>query len=388
MTGGGSGGHITPILSLAQELKKADPGCQLVYIGHKGDRFDSLKQSSTLFDFTAYVNGGKFRRYHGEGLLAHLFDIRTIVLNARDFFRVFSATAKSLKILRRVRPHVVFSKGGFVAVPVCLAARMLGIPVVTHDSDAVPGLANRIAGRGAVVHVVGMPKGDYPYDPESIVYTGIPIDPRIKKVDPVAEADFKRELGLPADSLVLLVGGAGNGSAKLNNLAVAMAPALLGSFGNLHILHLTGLNHQVETQRRYQAGLPEDAARRVNVLGFVSDFYKYSGAADVILSRAGATVLAEFAAQGKACIIIPSPFLAAGHQLKNAEAIRRRKAAVVIDESVKADELIGITGELLNSRERRAELGANLHELSVPDAAKRLAQVVLQVARGERPAVS
>ena len=385
LTGGGSGGHITPILSLAHELKKVDPGCQLVYIGHKGDKFDSLKQSSELFDFTAYVNGGKFRRYYGESLLAHLFDVKTILLNARDIFRVFGATAKSLKILRRIKPHVVFSKGGFVVVPVCLAARMLRIPVVTHDSDAVPGLANRIVGRWAVVRAVGIPKGNDSRSLESVVYTGIPIDSHIKKVDSAAEAGFKRELGLPVDSSVLLVGGAGNGSSKLNNLAVAIAPDLLGSFDKLQILHLTGLKHQAEMERRYEAGLSEEAADRVSVLGLVPDFYKYSGAADVIISRAGATVLAEFAAQAKACVIIPSPFLAAGHQLKNAEELSRHQAAVVLSEEIKSDELTGIIGELLGDPARRTELGDNFHKLAVPDAAERLANLILRVAHGERP---
>src|SRR3569833_1912001 len=152
LTGGGSGGHITPLLSLAHELKHQAPSCQIVYIGFKGDHFDSLKLPSSDFDFMAFIQAGKFRRYHGESFISHIFDIKTLALNVRDFFRVILSTGRSLRILRKTRPDVVFSKGGFVAVPVGIAAHLLRIPIVTHDSDSVPGLANRIVGRWAMLH--------------------------------------------------------------------------------------------------------------------------------------------------------------------------------------------------------------------------------------------
>jgi UDP-N-acetylglucosamine--N-acetylmuramyl-(pentapeptide) pyrophosphoryl-undecaprenol N-acetylglucosamine transferase len=133
LTGGGSGGHITPLLSLAHALKKASPGCRVAYIGHKGDQFDSLAERYHDFDDIGFVNGGKFRRYHGESFFSQLFDVKTLALNIRDFFRVITSIFKSVKILRKLKPDVVFSKGSFVAVPVGIAAKLLRIPIVTHE---------------------------------------------------------------------------------------------------------------------------------------------------------------------------------------------------------------------------------------------------------------
>ena len=146
MTGGGSGGHITPLLSLAREIKDQQPGCQIVYVGHKGDDFDSLKARAANFDFLAFINAGKFRRYHSEGL-AGLFSLKTLGLNIRDFLRLPGSIIQSYRLIRRFKPDVMFSKGGFVAVPVGVAARLRRVPIITHDSDTVPGLANRIVGR-------------------------------------------------------------------------------------------------------------------------------------------------------------------------------------------------------------------------------------------------
>lgn len=384
MTGGGSGGHITPLLSLARELKKTEPENQLVYIGHKGDSFDSLKLSAKDFDFTAFINGGKFRRYHGEGFWAHLLDIRTILLNVRDFFRAIWSIFASLKILRRVRADVVFSKGGFVGVPVCIAARLLRLPIITHDSDAVPGLSNRIVGRWAKVNAVGMPTGHYPYPEHKKAFVGIPLAANISRVSSRGQKEFKKQLGLPSDSLALLIAGGGNGSRTINELVVAIAPVLLASNLALHIFHIAGRDHEPSITEKYKAALPATAAKKVRVLGFAADFSRYSGAADLIISRAGATAIAEFAAQAKACIVIPSPFLAGGHQLKNAKELEDKDAAVIVDNGVSAEELLAIVSELLNNPKRRQELAENLNRFATYDASEKMAKIILDAGK-DRP---
>lgn len=371
-------------MSLARALRDAAPDCQIVYIGHKGDNFDSLKLPTKDFDFTAFVQGGKFRRYHGENVLSHLLDFKTIGLNIRDFFRVIGSAFASLKILRKMKPDVVFSKGGFVAVPVGLAAKLLRIPIITHDSDSVPGLANRIVGRWAAVNATGMPTKHYHYPKHKRVYVGIPIAEDIVRITPKTQNELKSSLKLPADSHVLLVSGGGNGSRNINELVVSIAPTLLSSDLKLHILHIAGKKHEEGIAKRYRAALPDAEHERVKVLGFASNFSEYSGAADVIIGRAGATSLAEFAAQSKACVIIPSPFLTGGHQLKNAQELADRDAAVVMGNDVSADELLVVVNELLNNEGRRIQLAKKLGAMARPDAAKQLAGIILRTSRGRR----
>jgi UDP-N-acetylglucosamine--N-acetylmuramyl-(pentapeptide) pyrophosphoryl-undecaprenol N-acetylglucosamine transferase len=381
LTGGGSGGHITPLLSLAQELKKQSSGCQIIYIGHKADNFDTLKKSAVNFDFMVFIRAGKFRRYHNGGFFSQLFDIKTLLLNARDFFRLPGSVATSYRFLKRFKPDVVFSKGGFVAVPVGLAARLRGIPIVTHDSDSLPGLANRIVGRWAEVHATGMPAKFYKYPKATIEYTGIPLDSRIKKVTPKIQKNYREELKIPPDSSVLLLSGGGNGSKRLNDLMIAISRHLLEANLSLHIIHITGAAHETAVKDAYRQLLPKNEQDRVLTTGFSSEFYAYSAAADLIITRAGATTLAELAAAGKACIIIPSPFLAGGHQLKNAEELGKIDAAVIAPESVEPDELLVLVSELLKNDHRRWELAKNLYGTARPEAALRLAQIILKTAR-------
>lgn len=377
MTGGGSGGHITPLLSLAHELKALQPHAQIVYIGHKGDRFDSLQSRSHDFDFVSFIDGGKFRRYHGESFIRHILDIKTLALNFRDFFKVLASVSSAVKILRKVKPQVVFSKGGFVVVPVGIAARLLRIPIVTHDSDAMPGLANRIVGRWAVVNATGMPAGFYDYPAEKVQYVGVPVSASVEELAKVQPAALKKAIGLSPSSQVLLVSGGGNGSKRLNDLMLAAAPRLLKDNLALHIVHICGQAQEPSVKELYHSILPGSDLKKITTIGFSADFHKYAAAADVILSRAGATSLAEFATLAKACIVMPSPFLAGGHQLKNAEELRRRDAAVIIGEDTTADELLVIANELLKNQARRQTLARHINSLAHPDAAEKLAKLIL-----------
>jgi UDP-N-acetylglucosamine--N-acetylmuramyl-(pentapeptide) pyrophosphoryl-undecaprenol N-acetylglucosamine transferase len=371
-----------PLLSLAHELKKASKDSRLIYIGLKGETLvDDLKERYKVFDEVYHIPAGKFRRYHGESLLAHLTDVRTLLLNIRDFFKVLAGVGYSLRLLGRIGPDVVFSKGGFVAVPVGLAAAARRVPIVTHDSDVIPGLANRIIGRFAVIHATGMPSGLYTYPESTMRYVGIPLDERIRTVDGKLQADYKRQLGLPEDSLVLLVGGAGLGSKYKNDQAAAISRRLLDAFQNLHIIHISGNLHLSEVKNAYKTGAGKQG--RVTILGFTPEFYKYSGAADVVVTRAGATVIAELAAQQKAVILIPAPHLTSGHQLKNAAELAKARAVKVVDNSASPDELLQAIMALLSNKQHRSQLANTLGKTAKRDAAEQLADILLQTAQAK-----
>lgn len=384
MTGGGSGGHITPLLSLAHALKEAEPECRIIYIGLKGETLeDSLRKRYQIFDEVRAIPSGKFRRYHGESLLAHLVDVRTLTLNLRDFFRVMRGIVSARRLLKRAKPDAVFSKGGFVAVPVGIAAKLQGIPIVTHDSDTIPGLANRIVGRYASVHTTGMPSEHYPK--ESTRYVGIPLDGRIKPVTTAMQQEFKKQLGLPGDSLVLLIGGAGLGARDVNNATIQIAPELTDKFKDLRIVHFSGQKHEAEVSEKYQTVVPE-ANSRIMVLGFSPDFYKYSGAADLVITRAGATTIAELAAQKKAVVLIPAPHLTGGHQVKNAEQLQKTGAAEIVSSDAPPSRLLKVVESLLANKHRRQEMAEKLGMMAKPEAADELAKVLLDVANKSEPA--
>lgn len=379
MAGGGSGGHITPLLPLAHALRRRQPQCRLIYIGLRGDKLEGIKERFGVFDKVFFVTSGKLRRYHGQSFLARLVDIKTIFLNIRDFFKVLYGTVSARRLLKKLKPNVVFSKGGYVVVPIGLAARRLHIPIITHDSDAEPGLANRLVGRWARLHTTGMPveyyAGTYPAD--TVKYVGVPVDERIQPVTPQLQTDYKKQLNIPADSFVLLVSGGGLGSATLNDKTLAIAAEFLSQDSKNYILHFTGRTHEAMVQQKYQQILNDEQLERVKVAGFNDQFYKYSGAADLVVTRAGASTLAELALQAKACIIMPAAFLTGGHQSKNAEELKKYHAAIVENDNLKPQNLLRlIEGLRLNSKRRR-ELADNLGSMARPAAADQLADLIL-----------
>jgi UDP-N-acetylglucosamine--N-acetylmuramyl-(pentapeptide) pyrophosphoryl-undecaprenol N-acetylglucosamine transferase len=380
LTGGGSGGHITPLLSLAHALKEQNAECSIVYIGHKGDKFDNMQQRFGDFDFIGFVNAGKFRRYHGESLISRLLDFKTIALNVRDFFRFLGSIGKAWRILAKVKPDVVFSKGGFVAVPVGLAAKIRGIPIVTHDSDTIPGLANRIIGRWAVVRATGMPVEFYNFPKGTAVYTGIPVNERIKRVNTDLQAKYKKEIGVSPDHEVLLVVGGSLGARDINNKVLKIAQELLSANPKLHLVHIAGMQNKEEIAHQYKVLLESDY-KRVIVIRYTNDLYKYVGAADLIVSRAGATAVAEFAAAQKACILIPNPFLTGGHQTKNAVSLQKIGAVEVIENDASAETLLGKIVKLLANPTKRESLAHKLGSAAKLGAADNLAKILLDISK-------
>jgi len=383
LTGAGSGGHITPLLAVAEEIKRRYPKAQLVYIGQKGDKLGDIAAHDPNIDQAFTVRAGKFRRYHGEGL-RQLLDVPSTLKNIRDFFYVLIGIFQSRKLLRRLQPDVIFIKGGFVGVPVGLSAAQLHIPYVTHDSDAIPGLANRIIARWAAYHAVALPPETYRYPSNKTVMTGIPLKADFVPVTEALRRRYRQELGLPGKSKVLFIIGGGLGAQRVNQAVSEAVPHLLSEFPDLRVIHGAGRANESELNDLYAKKLSPAEQGRLQVEGFIDDVYRYSGAADIVITRAGATNLAEFALQGKACIVVPSPFLAGGHQLKNAEYLAAKRAAVILTEpDLTADphRLARQVSDLLRDDKQRRQLAANLAGFAKPGASVELAKIITELAK-------
>lgn len=380
MTGGGSGGHITPALAVARELKQLQPRVEVMYIGQTNDSLDDIPRADPNIDRVYTVRAGKFRRYHGEGW-CQLLDVPTIAKNIRDVFFVLIGIVQSYQLLRKTRPAVIFTRGSFVSVPVALAAVWLKIPYITHDSDAIPSLANRLIARWATVHAVALPKEIYPYPASKTVTVGVPIAHHYRERSVAEQRQIKQRLGILPDQRVLLMTGGGLGAQKLNNALVAVATDVLERYPNLVIVHLTGRALADEVSNKYNGILSADNRSRLIVHGFVANLYDYSAVADLVISRAGGTSIAEFAAQAKACIVVPNPLLTGGHQTKNAQVLADRQAIELVSETtLQADNraLLPPIVRLLDDPIQAAALGARLQAIAQPDAAHRLGVLLLE----------
>ena len=212
---------------------------------------------------------------------------------------------------------------------------------------------------------------------------GIPLNSEYKLVTASIQARYRQQIGLQDYDQVLLVTGGGNGAEQLNHAVVANTVALLKQYPHLAIVHFAGRSHEEAVSKEYDDLLLSADRQRVVVLGFVADFYKYIGAADIIIARGGATNLAEFAVQAKACIIIPAAQLVGDHQTKNAQALAEAQAIVMLtQEQAEQDRRLAHTvADLLQDAQKTDRLRNNLARFAHPDAAERLAMLLLEQAK-------
>lgn len=378
LTGGGSGGHLTPVISVAEALRKQAPEYSLVYIGQKGDSLGDIMHEHPVFNHVYTVKAGKFRRYHGQGI-KQLLDLKTFLLNVRDLFYVFVGFVQALFLLAKLKPRVLFCKGGFVGVPVGLAAAIMRIPYVTHDSDAIPGLANKIIGRWAKVHAVAMAKEQYNYPAHKTITVGVPVQTQFKRKTTDSQRAARQKLGILQRDWVLFVIGGGQGAERVNQAVIEAVPALFKKIPNLYILHVAGRRGEDSVRQAYD-NLPDNLRTRVSVFGFTKDVATLGEASDVAITRAGATNLAEFALQGMACVIVPNPLLTGGHQLKNAQAYADANAALILSEQ-NLGSLAEMVVLLHDNKQKQNELSENITKFANKQAAQSLAGVLLTAVR-------
>ena len=304
MTGGGTAGHVTPNIAMFDLLKRKN--YKIYYIGSKNGMEQELIEKEKI----PYhgISSGKMRRY---------FDVK----NFTDAFRVVKGFAQCVGILRRIKPNVVFSKGGFVSVPVVMAAKFLNIPIVLHESDITPGLANKITIPFAKAICASFPETEEHIKNTHVHLTGTPI----RKALFEGKADAGLTLcNFESTKPVLLVMGGSQGSVRLNSVLRESLDALLKSY---HIVHLCGKNNLDENLK--------------NTAGYAQ--FEYLNAelphilalSDIVVSRAGANSIFEFLALKKPHMLIPLPRTQSrGDQILNAESFRKQGFSKVIQEEV------------------------------------------------------
>lgn len=384
LVGGGSGGHILPLKALAEQLaiKYSKENVLITFACEKGSAFDEVMRIPEV-SRVHKINAGKFRRYHGDSFFSHLIDVKTLLKNALDFFRFVSGCLEAIIDLMCHRPHVVFLKGGFVCVPYGWAARILRIPYVTHDSDAIPGLANKIVSKGAVKNLVAI-VGEYPYSKDKTIVTGIPINSAYFDSNESRKEEAREKLEIPKEDIVVLITGGGLGAQKMNESVIksieyvsTAKESAVSRSGQMYIVHLTGKGPYKEALDLYEeTSLSPD---RINVIDFTTDMLSYTLAADIVISRAGATAIAEFSAAKKACILIPGVHLTGGQQVHNANILEKQGAAkVLLDQDVEGISQALI--ELATNPDLREELGEKIHTFATQDSAMRIIEILSSIA--------
>ncbi len=357
----------------------------MIYIGQKGDIFTDVTNLENSVDKIYKVRAGKFRRYPSDGL-RQLLDVATFLKNFRDFFFVIVGVFQSYFILKKIKPDMVFSRGGYVSVPVCLGAKLNKIPYITHDSDSIASLANKIIAPWALKHFVSMPEETYSYPLEKTINTGIPLSSNFVKVTSDIKSDYRKKLKIKDNKKVLMLIGGGQGARELNNLFIKSSFKFFESIPNLYIIHVVGKLNYEAAKKDYSKILTNDQSKNIKIVDYTNEVYIYSGASDLIITRAGATNLAEFAIQAKPCIVIPSSYLASGHQVENAYLLARSGAIeLIIDKDLEKDKSLLETKilELINSKEKLIELSDKFYKFAKPGSAHKIAKLIIELASNQ-----
>ncbi len=321
LTGGGTAGHVTPNIALLPSLKQA--GFEISYIGSYNGIEKGLIQSCGIPYYG--ISSGKLRRYLSKE-------------NAADVFRVCKGFSEAGKLMKALKPDIVFSKGGFVGVPVVVAAKLHRIPVVIHESDITPGLANRISSRFAKKICVSFPETLKYVSPKKSVLTGTPIRKEI--------LEGSREKGLAlcgfsGQKPVLLFMGGSLGSVTLNSALRQILPELTETFD---IVHLCG-----------KGNLSDSRTVGYKQFEYLSDELRHIFAvSDAVISRAGSNSIFEFLALRKPNLLVPlSKKASRGDQIDNAESFKLQGfSAVLLEEDLTAETLLASVKELYANRDR------------------------------------
>lgn len=362
LTGGGTAGHTIPIIAIVQALRKKK-GLKFFWLGGGEPEKSAAEENNIPFQ---KIVSGKMRRYLS-------------LWNLIDFFKIPVGIFQSFFLILGFKPDLVLSKGGYVSLPVVLAAWLLRKKIIVHESDVILGLANRIALRFASKVLLGFVKGveggkpsfarategkEVKVKEKKYIFVGNPIRVEIFKGD--KEEGYKFFDFTPDKKTILIMGG-GQGARFINNLVKKSLPNL----GHYQIIHLVGPQNKLPKRKENYKPFKWLSAKKMA--------FAYS-AANLVMARAGANSLAEIAAKGLPSVLIPLPLGASYHQQANARVFEKRGASVVLEQgNLSSKKLVKAIKSLLEDEKRLEKMSRQAKSLAKLDAASRIADEILEM---------
>ncbi|MCE5198360.1 MAG: undecaprenyldiphospho-muramoylpentapeptide beta-N-acetylglucosaminyltransferase [Armatimonadota bacterium] len=351
LTGGGTGGHIYPAVSVGQALLEADTDAELLFVGSShGPEGDIAKSFGIPFQAVP------------SAPLTKSVSLRS----ASALWKLFMGVFRARRILKKFGPDVVIGTGGYTTAAVLLAARSLGLRTIIHEQNAVPGRTNRWLARISDKVCVTF-EGSAAFFPNGkVVVTGMPVRREFALLPNKAEA--RRKLGMAEDAFTILVVGGSQGAKRVNEIVMDMWP--LVDDGRTQVLHQVGQRNVDQCRAN-----PVTASEMYHVEAYL-DMPTAVAAADMVICRSGASTIAEITAAGLPSILIPYPHAYADHQRLNADYVVKHGAAVMCEESTATGEsLAKIVNDLRSSPEKLKAMASASQSLGKPNAAAHVAQV-------------
>ena len=368
-TCGGTAGHIDPAIAVANSWKERYPNSKILFIGGRGMMEEQLVPNAG-YEIVTMPAYGLERSMAGWAIKNNIKAVKSVI----------SAISRCKKIIREFGADIVVGTGGYASFPALLAATMLKVPTCVHESNAMPGLTTRmIAGRVNRVLVCFPECIRYYKDPSKVEVVGMPVR---REFIYTKKEDARKELGL--DSRPVVMSAFGSQGAKAMNEVTAKLFRLEQDAGfpfqHIHAVGSYGWVWMPDYVRQQGVDLEQTSA--IQMKEYLYNMPTVMAAADVVIGRAGASTCNEIAASGTPCVLIPSPNVTDNHQEKNARALERNGAAVVVlEQDCTAQRLMDEITALISDKERSSAMGKALYGMAVPDSAERLCNIMEQLAK-------
>lgn len=354
VSGGGTGGHIFPALSIADGLKSRFPDCEILFVGAEG-KMEMEKVPAAGYPIIGLPVAG----FHRGELWRNLFFIPKLI----------RAMLKARKVVRDFRPDAVIGVGGYASGPVLRVAESLGIPTVLQEQNSFAGVTNKILGNKAHKICVAYDKMERFFPASKIIFTGNPIRQGLTSIVPKSE-EAKKYFDLTTDKPVVLIVGGSLGARVLNQSVLANIALIKDS--DALVIWQTGKYYFADIQ----AQMKENPVENIRLMEFIPRMDLAYSLADIVVSRAGAGTISELCAVGATTILVPSPNVSEDHQTFNARSLVEKDAAILIKDSEAVETLIPAALSLLQDKSRGKKLSENIKKLATPNATADIVEVI------------
>ena len=365
ISGGGTGGHIFPAISIANALRELRPDADILFVGAEG-----------RMEMERVPKAG----YRIEGLPICGFDRQHLLRNIGLPLKLWKSARRVKRIIKTFRPHVAVGVGGYASFPTLAAAAQMHIPCLIQEQNSFAGKTNKMLAASAQKICVAYSGMERFFPSDRILLTGNPVRQDLEPLRPTP-AEALLHFGIPADHRVLLVLGGSLGARTINR-SMMDGLQLLTQQPKLTVIWQTGALYLDEVQRAMDNGITVD---NIKVMGFVNRMDMAYAAADAVVSRAGACTISELCIVAKPAILVPSPNVAEDHQTHNARALADRQAAIMIADADAPAQLVRRAISLLDDAPLRAQLAQNAAQLAMPHSARTIAQQVLALCSPQNP---
>lgn len=360
VSGGGTGGHIFPALSIADTIKRKHPDAKILFVG-----------ADNRMEMQRVPDAG----YEIVGLPIAGFDRKHLLKNIKVLWLILKSQRMAKKVIKRFAPHAVVGVGGYASGPTLKMAAGMNIPTLIQEQNSYAGVTNKILAKRARMICVAYDGMERFFPKEKIKMTGNPV--RKSLIDMRANrSEAIKAMGLDENKKCVLIVGGSLGARSINEAVLANID-MIRKNSDIQFIWQTGKLYFEEMKERSAA---MDKPENLTVTDFVSNMANALGAADLVVSRAGAGSISEFALLGKAVILVPSPNVSEDHQTKNAMALVEKDAAIHVADAKAKEDMIRIAIETVLDNERIATLEKNVEKLGRPDAADEIADEVIKLA--------